>query len=156
LSGASLRRYEISNYALPGCHSRHNVNYWRSGDYLGLGAGAHSYMRGGAESAFGRRWSNEKNPGRYMALVAESNHAVVDREEIGAAKAAGEFLFLGLRMTEGISTDSFRARFGRSPHELYPQIADWIEGKLIEQQHDFLRLTTKGLMVANSIFVQFV
>ncbi len=155
LSGAGLQRYEISNYAIPGRNSRHNVNYWRSGDYLGLGAGAHSYRRinqGGA----GRRWSNEQNPGRYMALVTESNQAVVEREDIDTAKAAGEFLFLGLRMTEGISSKCFHARFGRSPGELYPQIADWTEGELIEETNGNLRLTPKGLLVANSIFVQFV
>ncbi|HKY06655.1 MAG TPA: radical SAM family heme chaperone HemW, partial [Candidatus Binatia bacterium] len=82
-SAAGLLRYEISNYARRGWHSRHNVNYWRSGDYLGLGAGAHSYRRDDAGSATGRRWSNEKNPGRYMAQVSEVCHAVVEQEEIG-------------------------------------------------------------------------
>ena len=155
-SGAGLCRYEISNYARPGWHSRHNVNYWHSGDYLGLGAGAHSYQRDDSSRARGRRWSNEKNPGRYMAQVMESRHAVVETEEIEFAKAAGEFLFLGLRMTEGISIQRFRSRFGKPPVEFYPRIRDWIDGDLLEETQSRLKLTSKGLMLANSIFVEFM
>jgi oxygen-independent coproporphyrinogen-3 oxidase len=156
LNSAGLCRYEISNYARPGWHSRHNVNYWRGGDYLGLGAGAHSYKSGNSEFLLGRRWSNEKNPGRYMAQMAASSHAVVEREEIDLAKAAGEFMFLGLRMTEGISIETFRSRFGKSPDEFYPRIQSWIEGDLLERHHGSLRLTAKGLLLANSIFVEFM
>ncbi|HTN72031.1 MAG TPA: radical SAM family heme chaperone HemW [Methylomirabilota bacterium] len=154
--GVGLRRYEISNYARPGFHSRHNVNYWKGGDYLGLGAGAHSYKKMGTSGVLGRRWSNEKNPGRYITAIREKGVAVTDSEDIGLAKAAGEFMFLGLRMIEGISADVFCNRFGRSPTEFYPQIDNWQEGRLIEEKEGFLRLTTKGLMVANSIFVQFM
>jgi oxygen-independent coproporphyrinogen-3 oxidase len=156
LSNTGLKRYEISNYAKPGRHSRHNVNYWRGGDYLGLGAGAHSYKRTTIDSVWGRRWSNEKNPGRYMALVDETSQAIADREEMDQAKAAGELMFLGLRMTEGIPVGAFRAGFGQNPMEYYPQIADWLEAGLMEETGGFLRLTRKGMMVANSIFVRFV
>ena len=155
LSAAGLCRYEISNYALPDRHSRHNVNYWQAGDYLGLGAGAHSYWRK-SDGIAGRRWNNEKNPAKYMAQVDESSQAVVEREEIDAKKSAGEFMFLGLRMTEGVSTTMFRKRFGKFPWELYPRIKDWIEGELLEVRHGYLRLTKKGLLVANSIFVEFM
>ncbi len=156
LGAAGLARYEISNYSRPGLYSRHNVNYWRNGDYLGLGAGAHSYKAMGGDGELGRRWSNEKNPGRYMTLVNESNQAVVQREEIDCNKAAGEFMFLGLRMTEGISIDAFRSRFDKTLVQCYPRIASWIEGGLMEDRGGFLRLTRKGLLVANSIFVEFM
>jgi len=156
LSAAALSRYEISNYALRGWHSRHNVNYWRGGDYLGLGAGAHSYHQGSSVNAFGRRWSNEKNPGRYMTQVAEKKQAVVENEEIDRDKAAGEFMFLGLRMTEGVSLQRFSARFGKPPFEMYPRIHDWMGGELLEEKQNHLRLTSKGLLVANSIFVEFM
>lgn len=155
LSAAGLTRYEISNYARPWFHSRHNVNYWHAGDYLGLGAGAHSYKRN-PDGVTGKRWSDEKNPGRYMSQVAQSNHAVIDREEIDLPKAAGEFMFLGLRMTEGIATDAFRARFGKLPEDFYPRIKIWIEGGFLKQQKGHLKLTAKGLMLANSIFVEFM
>jgi oxygen-independent coproporphyrinogen-3 oxidase len=155
LGDAGLKRYEISNYARPFFHSRHNVNYWRGGDYLGLGAGAHSYRKM-ADGVSARRWSNEKNPARYMAQMMDSSQAVVDREDIDFAKAAGEFMFLGLRMTEGISIQSFRARFGKTPAAYYPRIETWIEGEFMEENKGQLRLTPKGLQLANSIFVEFM
>jgi putative oxygen-independent coproporphyrinogen III oxidase len=156
LSRAGLIRYEISNYALPGRHSRHNVNYWQSGDYLGVGAGAHSYHRVAAGLPSGKRCSNEKNPGRYMACVSETSTAVAEQENIDAIKAAGEFLFLGLRMTVGISLQKFSHRFGKSPVEFYPKIKTFIEAELMEEKNGYLRLTPKGLLLANSIFVEFM
>src|SRR6185503_3200202 len=144
LGAAGLKRYKISNYARSWFHSRHNVNYWRAGDYLGLGAGAHSYKRNSA-GVTGKRWSDEKNPGRYMAQVTESQHGVIDREEIDAQKAAGEFMFLGLRMTDGISTDVFCAKFGKPPQDFYPRIKIWTEGGFLEEHSGHLKLTAKGL-----------
>jgi oxygen-independent coproporphyrinogen-3 oxidase len=155
LSNAGLKRYEISNYARPGRHSRHNVNYWRGGDYLGLGAGAHSY-KNNADGITGERWSNERNPSKYMAQVNQTRQGVVDREEIDREKAAGEFMFLGLRMTAGVRTEEFRKRFGKPPMDFYPQIKSWIDSELLEEQAGFLRFTPKGLMLANSIFVHFM
>jgi putative oxygen-independent coproporphyrinogen III oxidase len=154
LNEAGLRRYEISNYARPDFHSRHNINYWRYGDYLGLGAGAHSYARASVGGLSGQRWSNEKNPARYMALVQKNRQAVVDREEIDCAKAAGEFMFLGLRMTEGISTQLFSSRFGKPPVDFYPQIQDWLEEDLLVEKAGRLRFTQKGFLLANAIFVE--
>lgn len=155
LSRAGLERYEISNYARAGYDSRHNCNYWRCGDYLGLGAGAHSHkkLNGGP---CGLRWCNEKNPRRYMERVRLEGRAVVEREEADLARAAGEFMFSGLRMIRGLSRETFRRRFGNSPAEFYPQIAGWIEAGLMEEEEDELRLTRRGLMVANEIFVHFV
>lgn len=156
LSGAGLTRYEISNYAKRGWHSRHNVNYWRGGDYLGLGAGAHSYRQEPSNPAGSARWSNEKNPGRYMSRVTVSHHAVVEREEIDHSRAAGEFMFLGLRMTEGVSNEKFRVRFGKTPAEMYPRIHDWIAQGLLEESRGYVKLTRRGLLLANSIFVEFM
>jgi oxygen-independent coproporphyrinogen-3 oxidase len=151
-----LQRYEISNYARPGAHARHNVNYWRSGDYLGLGAGAHSYKQSNGKPVFGKRWSNEKNPGRYMQLVRDGGSATVDQEEIDRTKAAGEFMFMGLRMTEGVSSQVFSSRFGPAPRAFYPQIENWLEGELMEDNNGYLRLTPRGLLLANSIFIDFM
>ncbi len=156
LRAAGLRRYEISNYARPGAHSRHNVNYWRGGDYLGLGAGAHSYKRSNGHSGFGKRWSNEKHPARYMTLMRDRGCAQVDCEEIDRTKAAGEFMFMGLRMIEGVSSEVFFSRFGVDPRAFYPQIASWLESELMEETNGYLRLTRRGLLLANSIFVEFM
>jgi oxygen-independent coproporphyrinogen-3 oxidase len=91
-----------------------------------------------------------------MAQVAQSNHAVIDREEIDLQKAAGEFMFLGLRMTEGIATDVFRTRFGKLPEDYYPRIKIWTDGGFLEVHRGHLKLTAKGLLLANSIFVEFM
>ena len=156
LTDAGLERYEISNYAKPGSASRHNINYWRGGDYLGVGAGAHSYRQTQSADVLGRRWSNEKNPARYMTEIDQGGHAVVERDEVDLKKAAGEFMFLGLRMTEGVSRKKFQSRFHRSALEFFPQIACWTDEGLMEEEDDYLRFTRRGLLVANSIFVQFM
>ena len=91
-----------------------------------------------------------------MTQVNDSSHAIVDREEIDAEKAAGEFMFLGLRMTEGISEEEFVERFGKAPMQVYPQIGLWLEEQLLEEHTGFLRFTAKGLLLANSIFVHFM
>jgi oxygen-independent coproporphyrinogen-3 oxidase len=153
---AGLERYEISNYARPGFHSRHNVNYWQSGDYLGIGAGAHTYQSVAADGIYGRRWWNEKSPARYMNRIKESGEAVTDTEESELSKAAGEYMFSGLRLTEGVSQRAFSARFGANIVQLYPGISGWVSEGLMEIKGDRLRLTRRGLLVANSIFIHFV
>ncbi|HEU4342576.1 MAG TPA: radical SAM family heme chaperone HemW [Candidatus Binatia bacterium] len=153
---AGLERYEISNYARPGFRSRHNLNYWQGGDYLGLGAGAHSYRRNRGNVIGGHRWSNEKNPARYMSKIEASGNAVIEREEGDLRKTAGEFMFSGLRLIDGIALDAFFARFGKSPREFYPQISEWLSDGLMETDGARIWLTRRGLMVANSMFVDFV
>jgi len=171
LASAGLRRYEISNYARPGFHCRHNVNYWNGGDYLGVGAGAHSYKRmermketvpipeGGRspfDGIYGRRWWNEKNPTRYMTSVETSGQAIVGGEASDLRRTAGEFLFSGLRLTSGISLSEFSARFGIPALELYPKIRDWVGEELMETDDERLWLTRRGLLLADSIFAHFV
>jgi oxygen-independent coproporphyrinogen-3 oxidase len=156
LGAAGLQRYEISNYARPGFHSRHNVNYWQSGDYLGMGAGAHSHKRVANDGIYGRRWWNEKNPARYMNKISERGQAVTDAEEGDLTRAAGEHMFSGLRLIDGICLDAFVTRFGKSAWELYPQISGWVSEGLMKTDGNRLRFTPRGILVANSIFVHFV
>jgi oxygen-independent coproporphyrinogen III oxidase len=156
LREAGLERYEISNFARPGYHSRHNVNYWRNGDYLGLGAGAHSYRSGAGDGIYGYRWWNEKNPARYMGKIEATGSAVTEQETSNLQKAAGEFMFSGLRLIDGICRDAFVARFGQDVQELYPQISGWISAGFMATDGARLRLTRRGLLVANSLFVHFV
>jgi oxygen-independent coproporphyrinogen-3 oxidase len=156
LTAAGLQRYEISNYARPGFHSRHNLNYWQTGDYLGIGAGAHSHKRVAKNGIYGHRWWNEKNPARYMNQIRERGQAVADAEESDLARATGEYMFSGLRLIDGICLDAFVRRFGKSASELYPQISRWVREGLMETDGKRLRLTRGGILVANSIFVDFV
>jgi len=154
LAGVGLERYEISNYARPGWQARHNVNYWQGGDYLGVGAGAHSHQRIG--DCIAHRWQNERHPPRYMARIASEGRAVAEEERTDRHQTAAEFMFLGLRMTLGISVEEFSRRFGKNLAEFYPAIRDWLEDGLMEENAERLRLTRRGLLVANSIFVNFV
>jgi putative oxygen-independent coproporphyrinogen III oxidase len=152
-----FERYEISNYARPGFRSRHNRNYWKAGDYLGIGAGAHSYIqRDGTGAEWGCRWQNEKSPRRYMDAVGCMGRAACAHASLDMARAAGEYMFLGLRMTEGVSVDRFAQRFGQTFDEFYPVINQLFADGLLERSGTRLRLTPRGLLVANSVFVNFV
>jgi len=156
-SDNGFERYEISNYARPGFRSRHNRNYWNAGDYLGIGAGAHSYMQvDGAAGEWGLRWQNERSSRRYMEAIGHMGHAVCVRESLDMLRAAGEYMFLGLRMTEGVSADRFAQRFGQTLDEFYPLIDQLCADGLLEKSGMRVRLTSRGLLVANSVFVNFV
>jgi oxygen-independent coproporphyrinogen-3 oxidase len=140
---------------MPGFGSRHNINYWEGGDYLGIGAGAHSYRRGKSPH-WGYRWHNEKNPGRYMSKIEESHRAIAGEEITDLKEAAAEFVFMGLRMMRGISLAEFERRFGMSLDDFYPQVDDLKRDGLLEEHNGRLVLTRRGLLVANSVFVNFI
>jgi oxygen-independent coproporphyrinogen-3 oxidase len=156
LAQAGLERYEISNYAKPERQSRHNSTYWQGGDYLGIGAGAHSFASRDGNGILGFRWHEEKDPARYMKKVARDGTAVVESESLNRERAAAEFMFMGLRMTRGVSVEDFFRRFGQKPAEIYPQIGSWLEEGLMESKDAGLRLTRRGLMLADEIFITFV
>ncbi len=155
LEQAGLERYEISNYARPGRESRHNVNYWEGGDYLGIGAGAHSYHRK-PENTLGERWQNERSPAGYMRLANEAGHAVIERERPELRQAMAEHLFTGLRMIGGVSAPSFCRRFGTKPEDAFPDIAEWVSEGLLVEDGQRLRFTPRGLLLANELFVRLV
>src|SRR5271170_4190665 len=111
LTARGFPMYEISNYAAAGHEARHNLTYWHGESYLGIGAGAHSFARDGAG---GRRWWNEKMPARYIAAVQARGLAEAGSETVDAKVAAGEFVFLNLRLREGFALEDFAARFGVS------------------------------------------
>lgn len=153
LAAAGYEHYEISNYARPGHACRHNCRYWLAEDYLGIGAGAHSFRR---RPGYGERWANERVPERYLALVAERGTAAVAGECLGAAQAMGEFCFLGLRLLAGLEVGRFERRFGRRLEEVYPQVAELLAEGLLQRENGRLRLAERGLAVADSVFAAFV
>jgi oxygen-independent coproporphyrinogen-3 oxidase len=159
LAAAGYQQYEISNYAQPGQRCRHNLNYWHSGDYLGLGAGAHSYARGRdalGTGDFGRRWSNEKLPAAYVESVERHGHARTCSENLDVHRARGEFVFLGLRCLDGFAATEFRRRFGADLPALFPQVQDLADGGLLHLTDDRWKLTPRGLLLADSVFVTFL
>ena len=153
LEGAGLQRYEVSNYALPGCDCRHNLAYWRAKPYLGVGAGAHSFA---PQPPPARRWSNTLAPVAYMDEVLELGHARADEEIVDECMARGEFAFLALRCRDGISEAEFTRRFGMGVAEAFPQCLAMKEEGLLEQTETHWRLSRRSWMIADEIFATFV
>jgi oxygen-independent coproporphyrinogen-3 oxidase len=153
--------YEISNYAASGHEARHNLAYWRAECYLGIGAGAHSFARlnplaEGDGTPYGRRWWNERNPARYLAMATAGN-CESGAEVIDARTAAGEFVFLNLRLREGFALADFAARFGTGFDAVFgAQAAPLIEGGLLLDEGGRIRLSERGLELADSVFAEFV
>jgi len=147
--------YEISNFALPGSFSRHNLNYWDRGDYYGAGAGAHSFVNN-------NRSYNTSDMARYLKLVSGMESTVEHSEEITPEKALSEAIFLGLRKTEGINVNAFAKRYGINILTLYgKEIKEMQEAGLIEAGSECsyetdIRLTPKGLLLSNEVFVKFI
>jgi putative oxygen-independent coproporphyrinogen III oxidase len=152
LAAAGYEQYEISNFARPGHAARHNQSYWRGIDYLGLGAGAHSYA---STPDWGRRWSNERIPERYVAAV-ERGDPTSSRERLSFENAAAEFLFLGLRERRGVDPAAFAARFGTSLDAVHPEVATFRADGFLVERDGRLALSERGLLVADAIFTAFL
>jgi len=158
LNGCGLERYEISNFAKPSFEARHNMAYWNGDDYMGLGAGAHSFssVRSRSDEVYGRRWSNFALPQKYIEETAAHGHAESWHERLGRKDAMFEYLFLGLRKVKGISINEFKAKFDQSIEETYPTVLDVLtDGSLVSLQSGMMALTEKGLMLADSVIENF-
>jgi oxygen-independent coproporphyrinogen-3 oxidase len=152
LRAAGFQQYEISNYARPDRACRHNLNYWHGGPYLGVGAGAHSFIWNGT----GYRWSNEKSPAGYIASVRRDGHARVAEETLTEHQARGEFVFLGLRCLDGLDTTDFADRFGIEFRDAFPHSETLRRQGLLIADADRWRLSLQGLHVADSVFATYL
>ena len=151
LSSGGYRHYEISNLSLPGLWSRHNMNYWQGGRYMGLGAGAHSFIPSGG-AGYGIRQSNEPDAGKYMKRVEDGGGAVSFSEELSREEAMTEALMLGLRCATGVDVGAFRERFGTGPDEALTRKSLISEGLLFYTKDGRLLLTEKGINLYNEIY----
>lgn len=139
------RQYEISNFAKDGFYSRHNCVYWKRGDYIGFGLGASSFLNG-------FRFKNTDNLSEYI-----NGSEYREYERIEGRDACAEFMFLGLRMTEGISLKEFEAQFGISPLKMYEkEINRFIDLGLLLKKNGRLTLSEKGVDVSNAVFAEFL
>jgi oxygen-independent coproporphyrinogen-3 oxidase len=147
---AGCRHYEISNFALKDRECLHNINYWKNGPYLGIGAGAFSYIDG-------RRFSNVKDVKRYVEKITSRGNAVSFRETLPDRRRAAETLIMALRMRCGVAEEEFHKRTGFDLTELYgPSIEKLSCLGLLSLTRGRLRLTQKGLFLANQVMVEFV
>jgi putative oxygen-independent coproporphyrinogen III oxidase len=147
MNGAGLPAYEISNHARPGGESRHNLIYWRYGEYVGVGPGAH----GRIATAKGRRaQATERHPEMWLTVVEGDGHALIEDELLSHEEQADEFLLMGLRLTEGIEPARFEALAGK---KLDPdRIASLISDGMVEYtQHGRLRVSAEGFPVLDAV-----
>ena len=153
LAHAGYERYEISNYAREGCACRHNCGYWRRRDYLGMGLGAASLMNN-------IRFKNTCHMKRYLADPAGCRE---DMEILSREEQMEEFMFLGLRLTEGVDPAEFMNLYGCRLEDIYGEVIEKNirEGLLYRYQcqqdgGDRLALTDLGLDVSNYVMGQFL
>ena len=141
-----LLGYEISNYAMPGAESRHNLTYWRYGDYIGIGAGAHGrLLMGGVRTAT----SNERQPERWATLVEAQGHGMDEQYAVSLPDQARELVLMGLRLTEGISLSRVEALDeGAIDRQALAALAG--EG-FLEVGADRLKATPKGRLVLDRV-----
>ena len=151
LEAQGYHRYEISNYALPGYECRHNLRYWRRGEYFGFGLGASSYLDG-------HRRKNTSSMGEYINSVNADGLPSYE-EDILLTKddAMAEFMFLGLRCTEGVSGEEFEESFGVSMESVYGEVLDrYLNSGHLRQDGTRYCLTDAGIDVSNHIFSEFL
>ena len=143
-------RYEISNYSKEGYESKHNISYWERTPYLGLGLGASSLINN-------IRYHNEEDINKY--INNSSNHNLLHKEinKLTKQECMEEFMFLGLRKTEGISKSAFKEEFAINIEEIYSDVLNQsIDEGVIEERGDYIHLTDYGLDISNYILARFL
>ena len=146
LSDKGYKQYEISNFAKEGFECYHNKVYWRTEEYQGFGLGAHSY-------ADGVRFHNTYDMKEYL----RGEGFRLDKEFLSLQEKQEEFMFMGLRMNEGVSEAEFLRRFGESMDSVYgDEIKELISEELLVKKDGRLSLTDRGVDISNSVFEKFI
>ncbi|HEY3346418.1 MAG TPA: radical SAM family heme chaperone HemW [Nitrospirota bacterium] len=142
-------RYEISNFALPGRECQHNLDYWSAGDFIGFGAGAHSY-------AGGAHWADISNINDYIDAVYGGGQPSDTREELSSAEREREYLMLGLRKAGGFRVDEYAARFGRDFMAAHGRTFERLARTgYMEFSGGNARLTLAGILASNRVMAEF-
>jgi oxygen-independent coproporphyrinogen-3 oxidase len=157
LAAGGVQQYEISNFALEGHASRHNLKYWRRQPYIGFGLDAHSMLPAGKDAV---RFQNADDLDVYMNSKAEGPFAVLTKsarrpepERVGRQAALEESLFLGLRLNEGVRLDGLREEFGGEMlASVMPGITEACEAGLLAMDGERIALTSHGRMASNEVF----
>lgn len=153
LTEAGYHHYEISNFARPGYECRHNIGYWERVNYLGLGIGAASLIEN-------VRYSNTRDICEYIKetkQIREEMKLHVSAETISRKAQIEEFMFLGMRKTDGISRDAFVQSFGVSVEAVYPKALQKLEEEgLVAKQEGRIFLTGRGQEISNYVLAQFL
>ena len=148
LEEKGYRRYEVSNFAKPGFESRHNLNYWKRGEYIGVGISASSFM-------CGRRFNNSFDLDEYMKCIISGFYPAVSSEAVEENDAKIEFIMLALRTVYGVSMKEYKEKFGTSLAEDFPNALKK-SVKYLDLNGDILKIKDEYLYVQNSIIVNFM
>ena len=148
LKEKGFERYEISNFAQKGYESKHNLNYWKRGEYIGFGVSASSFMRG-------KRFTNTFDLDEYMKCVISGFYPAVTSEEVSEADAKFEFVMLALRTKDGVSMQAYKEKFGTSLGDDFPNAVKKTV-KFLELDGDNLRIKDEFLYVQNTILMPFL
>jgi oxygen-independent coproporphyrinogen-3 oxidase len=144
---AGMPAYEVSNHARPGAESRHNLTYWRYGDYVGLGPGAHGRL-----TSNGRKYATatHRTPEEWLKLVGEHGHGMVDREALEIGEQADEMLLMGLRLREGLDLARWSTLSGR---ELDIDRENFLidHGFIERLGNSRLRCTPQGMLILDAV-----
>ena len=144
------KRYEISNFAVPGYESTHNLIYWENATYAGIGAGAHGYLNG-------QRYSNIGPIAKYMEKTAAGERPFQQTHVVTETEAMEEEMFLGLRKAKGVSYSLFQQKFGKSLEDVYGEtLQSLVREGLVEQADGRVKLTRIGVFRGNEVFQQFL
>jgi putative oxygen-independent coproporphyrinogen III oxidase len=150
MENSGLRQYEISNFAVPGYESRHNLTYWNNEEYYGFGAGAHGYVNGIRQSNYGPLK-------KYMDPLSNGELPIMDAHKVTTEEKMEEEMFLGLRKAEGVSIRHFAEKFGKDPLKLFAgQISDWSAKGLLKTDGERIFLTRQGRLLGNEVFQSFI
>ena len=150
LAEAGMHRYEISNYAKSGKECRHNLGYWDRVEYLGIGAGSSSLIKG-------ERFDHIRDRKAYIEKIRNGEPILIDREILSVESQMEEFMYLGLRKIEGVSSTDFQNYFGKNVDDVYGEILDKLEEEqLLEFSGDRIRLTHRGMDVSNCVLAEFL
>ena len=149
LSVAGYRRYEVSNFAMPGYESRHNQNYWRRGEYIGFGVAASSFMAG-------RRFTNTRDLDDYIKCILSDHYPVVDDEKVEGQDAKFERVMLALRTVEGVELAAYKAEFGTEFEEDFAAPLKKNAPYLEKTNDGCIRIKDAFLFVQNHILLDFL
>lgn len=150
LRNNGFKQYEISNFAREGYECRHNLVYWNAEEYVGFGAGAHSYFNK-------KRFNNVGDIHRYSSLINNNESTIENVQAIDEQDSMSEYMILRLRLVEGVLSKDFEQRFGVALSTKYSkQIERLVSSGLADFNGNKLRLTQKGLDLANQAFVEFI
>jgi len=143
---AGMSAYEVSNYAKPGAEARHNLVYWRYGDYAGVGPGAH-----GRISADGKKLATQtlKMPGEWLAAVKAQGHAISTTEEVQPSEQGDEMMLMGLRLEEGVSLARYARLAGHALDEA--RIESLMHEGLLLRNGDRIATTQQGRLVLDAL-----